>query len=325
MMPCARERLRPGLAQRDLAGAGRRLALLERQVVRVEAEDAAAERDGAGGDDHDVAPLGLERGDILGQALQPARRSLPVAPSTSSAEPILMMSGDRGRGRRLISRHLSRAPTRSRSWPARVPAARPWLRRAPAARHRARRRRPGAGGARDLHHLGLAGFLQRLGLGLDLVGVERVDLVEDDDLGLFGQLLVIGGELAADGLVGARHVLLGAVDQVDQHGAALDMAEETVADAGALMRALDQPGNVGQHEIALADAHHAEIGMERRERIVGDLGLGRRNRGEKRRFAGIGQADQPGIGDQLQPEPDPLLLALLARDWRGAAPGWRRS
>ena len=42
----------------------------------------------------------------------------------------------------------------------------------------------------------------------------------------------------------------GAVDQVQQHAAALDMAEEAVAEAGAFMRALDQAGNVGEHEFA---------------------------------------------------------------------------
>ena len=41
-----------------------------------------------------------------------------------------------------------------------------------------------------------------------------------------------------------------AVDEMQQHAAALDMAEEAVAEAGALVRALDQAGNVGEHEFA---------------------------------------------------------------------------
>ena len=53
--------------------------------------------------------------------------------------------------------------------------------------------------------------------------------------------------------------------------------------------------------------------MERREGIIGDLGLGRRDGREKVDLAGIGQADEPGIGDQLQAQPDPALLALEAR------------
>ena len=38
-----------------------------------------------------------------------------------------------------------------------------------------------------------------------------------------------------------------------ERAAALDMAEEPVAEAVTLMRALDQAGNVGEHEIAPVD------------------------------------------------------------------------
>jgi hypothetical protein len=49
--------------------------------------------------------------------------------------------------------------------------------------------------------------------------------------------------------------------------------------------------------------------MERGEGIVGDLGLGRRHRREEGGLAGIGQADQPCVRNQLQPQPDGALLA----------------
>ncbi len=45
-------------------------------------------------------------------------------------------------------------------------------------------------------------------------------------------------------------VLRGAVDEMDEDAAALDMAEEAGAEAGAGMRALDQAGDVGEHELA---------------------------------------------------------------------------
>ena len=67
------EALGPGLAQRDLAGARRGLALLERQVLRGEPEEAAAERDGAGRDDDDRAAVGLERRDIGGRGCRASR------------------------------------------------------------------------------------------------------------------------------------------------------------------------------------------------------------------------------------------------------------
>ena len=46
---------------------------------------------------------------------------------------------------------------------------------------------------------------------------------------------------------------------MQEHAAALDMAEEAVAESGALMRAFDQAGNIGQHEFAAVDRYDAEI------------------------------------------------------------------
>ena len=119
-------------------------------------------------------------------------------------------------------------------------------------------------------------------------------------------------------------MLAGGVDQMQDRAAALDMAEEAVAEAVALVRAFDQAGNVGEHEIAVVDLHHAEAGMQRRERIIGDLRLGGGDGGEQRRFAGVGQADEADVGDQLQPQHDGALDPRPGRDWRGAARGWSR-
>ena len=52
--------------------------------------------------------------------------------------------------------------------------------------------------------------------------------------------------------------------------------------------------------------------MQRGERIVGDLRPRGGDADEEGRLAGVRQADQPGIGDQLQPQPDPALLARPA-------------
>src|SRR5690606_17873432 len=109
----------------------------------------------------------------------------------------------------------------------------------------------------------------------------------------------VGRKLGADGAVGGGDVLLRAVDKVQQDAAALDMAEKARADALALMGALDQAGNVGENEALAAVAAHgddAEIGMKRRERIVGDLRLGLRDGGEKGRLTGVGQANDAGLG-----------------------------
>src|SRR3546814_8798002 len=71
--------------------------------------------------------------------------------------------------------------------------------------------------------------------------------------------------------------------QMQDRGAALDMAEEAVAEAGTLVRAFDQAGNVGQHHLLLVDADDAEAGMQGGERVVGDLRLGRRHRRQEGR------------------------------------------
>ena len=46
--------------------------------------------------------------------------------------------------------------------------------------------------------------------------------------------------------------------------------------------------------------HDAEVRHERRERIVGDLRLGRRDRGDERGLAGVRKADDRDVGEELQ-------------------------
>ncbi len=84
--------------------------------------------------------------------------------------------------------------------------------------------------------------------------VEHVDLRQSDDLRLVVQAAAIGVEFVAHGLVGLADLFFLSGDEVQQDTGALDMAEEAVADADALMRAFDQAGNVGQDEFALIDA-----------------------------------------------------------------------
>ena len=85
------------------------------------------------------------------------------------------------------------------------------------------------------------------------------------------------------------------------------------------MRAFDEAGNVGDNEFARIDPGDAEIGMERGEGIVGDLRLRSRHGGKERRLSGVRQADEAGIGDQLEAQPYPRLLARQA----GIGAPWR--
>src|SRR5262245_29603392 len=105
--------------------------------------------------------------------------------------------------------------------------------------------------------------------------VERIDLVRGDNLRLRGERGLKELELAAHGVevvdgvasAGARDV-----HEVNQHLRALEVTQKLVAKAEASMRTLDQPRHVGNHKAAiLAESDHAEIGCQRRERVVGDL------------------------------------------------------
>ena len=95
------------------------------------------------------------------------------------------------------------------------------------------------------------------------------------------------------------------VQHVDEQPRALDVGEEVVPQPRAFACALDQPGDVGDDELALGRIEHAEHRRERRERVVGDLRRGPRQPRQKRGLAGVREPDQPDVGEQLQPQLDP--------------------
>ena len=98
---------------------------------------------------------------------------------------------------------------------------------------------------------------------------------------------------------------------MEQQTAALDVAQEVMAQADALAGALDQAGDVGADEAGpLAHRHDAQRGHEGGEVVVGDLGLGRADGGDEGRFAHVREADQAHIRDELQLQRD---LEILTR------------
>src|SRR5690606_32601174 len=105
-----------------------------------------------------------------------------------------------------------------------------------------------------------------------------------------------------------------AVHQMQQHPAALDMAEEAVADADALRRALDEAGNIRQHELARLVAHHAKLRLQGGEGVIPHLRPGVGDGVDEGALARVGQAEQPGVRDQLQAQPHPHLLPRIAGD-----------
>ena len=128
----------------------------------------------------------------------------------------------------------------------------------------------------------------------------------------------MGGELGANGLVGSDRVGIAGLrvaaerDQMDEHAAALDMGEELVPEPDPRRRALDQPGDVGEHELALAIVDRPQDRLQRGERVVGDLRRRPRQARQQRRLAGVREPDEAGVGKQLQPQLDPSRLALEA-------------
>ena len=87
----------------------------------------------------------------------------------------------------------------------------------------------------------------------------------------------------------------------EQHGVALDVAQEAGAQALALGRALDDAGNVGHHErFVVAVGHHAQVGHEGGEGVVGNLGLGGRYYRQQRALARVGEAHEAHVGQQLE-------------------------
>ena len=134
----------------------------------------------------------------------------------------------------------------------------------------------------------------------------------------------MGRQLAVDGGVAPAAVLqriagLG-IDRDDVHERvrALEVGEERVPEPDAVGRALEQPGDVRDRQLALAvQLDGAEVRRERRERVVRDLGRGVRDAAQQRRLAGVREAEQRGVADHLEPQLELGRLAVLA-DLRGA-------
>ena len=95
-----------------------------------------------------------------------------------------------------------------------------------------------------------------------------------------------------------------------EHPRALEVSEELVAEPDALARALDQPGHVGDDELApVRGLHRPEHRRERRERVFGDLRPGVRDSRQERRLARVRETHERGVGEELEAELDLPLLA----------------
>jgi hypothetical protein len=83
------------------------------------------------------------------------------------------------------------------------------------------------------------------------------------------------------------------------------------------MRALDQAGDVGDHDRVVVDARHPEVRDQGGEGVVGDARARCRHRGDERRLPRVRIAHESHVGEQPQLEPQ---LARLARQAGLGAP-----
>ena len=144
----------------------------------------------------------------------------------------------------------------------------------------------------------------------------HVDLRADHDAGALEQGRLVRAELVQQDLLLALGCLAIERREVDEHAQGsgpLDVAEELVAEPLALGGAFDEPGDVGDHELgAVVEADDAEVRFERGERVVGHLGLGRRDAADEGALAGVREPDESDVGHELELELEPPFHAVLA-------------
>ena len=104
----------------------------------------------------------------------------------------------------------------------------------------------------------------------------------------------------------------------------LDVSQELVSQSFSVAGSFDQPWNVSDDQGPLgAQLSDPQIGHQRRKRVARDAGPGARDAADERRFAGVGQAHDPDLGDELELQPVAALLTgrALGRDARGLVGG----
>ena len=119
----------------------------------------------------------------------------------------------------------------------------------------------------------------------------------------------MGLQLIPDDLVVPLRIAGGAIDDVEQDAGPFDMAQEGVTQPGPGTGALDETRDVGDRGPAtIVQLEDAEVRLQRRKGVVGDLRPGRREGPQEGRLAGIRQAHESDIGNEPKLEADPAFL-----------------
>jgi hypothetical protein len=76
--------------------------------------------------------------------------------------------------------------------------------------------------------------------------------------------------------------------------------EKSDAEALSLVRSLDDAGDIRHNKGAMTGKpHYTEVGLQRGERIIGDLGTSRGDDRQERTLAGVRFAHQTYVGNEL--------------------------
>ncbi len=85
-----------------------------------------------------------------------------------------------------------------------------------------------------------------------------------------------------------------------------------MAEPLALVSAGDESGDVRDDERFVIHSDDSQVRHQSGERVVGDLRTRRRDTRDESGLAGVGEADQPDIGEKSQLEPQPPALTGAA-------------
>lgn len=139
---------------------------------------------------------------------------------------------------------------------------------------------------------------------LDFLRVGDVHFGGDDDLGFLRQVWIVFGKFRVDSMILVDRIAIvgaGDIDQMQKHAGSFDVPEKLNPEPMSLVGALDKSGNIGDNECFVAiDGDDPELGFERRERIIRDLGTRRRDAGDQRRFPDVGIAHKAHVCQKLQ-------------------------
>mmetsp|Transcript_1421 Transcript_1421/g.3403 ORF Transcript_1421/g.3403 Transcript_1421/m.3403 type:complete len:251 (-) Transcript_1421:61-813(-) len=149
-----------------------------------------------------------------------------------------------------------------------------------------------------------------------LAHVRQVHLVDQDHLGLLGEVRVEQLKLVLDCLVIVDRIVGASIHKMDQNPASLHMSQKGVPKAHAGASPLDQTRDVGEDEslaLCTRELANTQIGHYSSEGVISDLGTRVCDGGNERRFARIRHAHNAHIRHQFELQRQPLLVPLLPK------------